>query len=945
MWEPLLLLALLALGSLIFTPIIAFHAHGRITKLESRVLDLKKRLDGRADREAAAGQAQKKPAPSPEQAKPATPPDTAQAPTSSPEPGPTPTPAQAPESTEQPEAKVPTPVQNTEKAEADAPKAPRKDSNAFTRDDTRNAAMAAHRAEAAAKTRAEEASDKERNFATKWLVWLGGLTVALGGVFLVKYSIDHGLLSPAIRIAAGLTLSIALIIGGEWVRRKSAFLEQTATRPDFVPQALTGAGVAIAFGSIYAGYGLYGLLSPLVAFVTLALVCAAALALSLLQGHFVAVLGVAGGFAIPMLIQTDTPSAWVLFVYLTFVAGAAFWIVRYKDWWWLAATALLGSAAWQFLWIGHGSGVDGPLPLYMNMLAVFAMALGMRAGHTFAAPRRRSAHPFDLKMLEANHAFAHIAAVTLAAMSFVALLDASHSNTALIFTGVVIAVLGACAYRARALEAVFPFSALLATAGLLTWVTPQQAVYAGLSLFDNANLAELAQVEFTPEFRIFALAAGVTAGWFAVLGFIGMLRQSRKDLWAGLSAMVPLAALLLAYAKLSTLLPETVWAGIAMGLATAAIGAVHLCMPRRSEPFMEAAIGLYALAALSAIGVSLTMLLDGSWLTVALSAMILASAWVNKRFDVPFLRAACALVAGIVLGRLMLLNMVPFLSVLPEDSALWILYSYGLPALAFAFAARLFRMQKDDYLVGILESGAIAFVTATVNLEIREYFGDVLDLHTDLTLTEVSLHSLSWMLTGTALYYRDALRPRKVHRAASRISLGMAGVTVAGAHILLLNPFVGETVEGVPVFNTLLPAYLAPALCAAILAYLGGRFGKARFAGLAAITAAAMAFLWVNMEIRHVFHGARLDLGPTTDMELYTYSIVWLVCAAPVLIVGLLRDLPAVRRVGLGLVLLTVAKVFIIDMSDLDGLYRVLSFLGLGFSLIGIGFLYQRTFK
>ena len=82
-----------------------------------------------------------------------------------------------------------------------------------------------------------------------------------------------------------------------------------------------------------------------------------------------------------------------------------------------------------------------------------------------------------------------------------------------------------------------------------------------------------------------------------------------------------------------------------------------------------------------------------------------------------------------------------------------------------------------------------------------------------------------------------------------------------------------------------------------------------------------------------------------TEAELYTYSITWLLCAAPVLILGLIRDQQILRRAGLGLVLLTVVKVFVVDMADLDGLYRVISFLGLGFSLVGIGFLYQRFFK
>ena len=40
---------------------------------------------------------------------------------------------------------------------------------------------------------------------------------------------------------------------------------------------------------------------------------------------------------------------------------------------------------------------------------------------------------------------------------------------------------------------------------------------------------------------------------------------------------------------------------------------------------------------------------------------------------------------------------------------------------------------------------------------------------------------------------------------------------------------------------------------------------------------------------------------------------------------------------------LTVAKVFLFDMADLAGIWRALSFIGLGLVLVGIGYLYQRV--
>ena len=46
--------------------------------------------------------------------------------------------------------------------------------------------------------------------------------------------------------------------------------------------------------------------------------------------------------------------------------------------------------------------------------------------------------------------------------------------------------------------------------------------------------------------------------------------------------------------------------------------------------------------------------------------------------------------------------------------------------------------------------------------------------------------------------------------------------------------------------------------------------------------------------------------------------------------------------IGLAMLALVIAKIFIVDMADLVGLMRVASFLGLGLSLLGLAFLHQR---
>ena len=45
----------------------------------------------------------------------------------------------------------------------------------------------------------------------RWAAWLGGLALALGGIFLVKYSIDQGYFGPVARVTAGLLLGLVLL--------------------------------------------------------------------------------------------------------------------------------------------------------------------------------------------------------------------------------------------------------------------------------------------------------------------------------------------------------------------------------------------------------------------------------------------------------------------------------------------------------------------------------------------------------------------------------------------------------------------------------------------------------------------------------------------------------------------------------------------------------------
>ncbi len=186
----------------------------------------------------------------------------------------------------------------------------------------------------------------EKKFGTQWVVWIGGLALALGGIFLVRYTIEQGLLGPGVRVFLGAIFSALLIAAGEWARRNEIAAGITAIPTRHIPSILTAAGTVAAYATVYSAFALYGFLSPGVAFILLGVVALATLAAALLHGPALAGLGVAGAFVTPLLVASQTPNYWALYVYLAIVTAAALALARLRLWRWLAITAVILGTLW-----------------------------------------------------------------------------------------------------------------------------------------------------------------------------------------------------------------------------------------------------------------------------------------------------------------------------------------------------------------------------------------------------------------------------------------------------------------------------------------------------------------------------------------------------------------------------------------------------------------------
>ena len=211
-------------------------------------------------------------------------------------------------------------------------------------------------------------------------------------------------------------------------------------------------------------------------------------------------------------------------------------------------------------------------------------------------------------------------------------------------------------------------------------------------------------------------------------------------------------------------------------------------------------------------------------------------------------------------------------------------------------------------------------------------------------LLERALQTDAWLAIAYGLMPRPGESERPVRAAAWRLIAAAASLHLVFAECVIANPLIAaEPVGRLPFLDVLLLAYAVPAGFAWAFQRALTTRGLERWSRLAGVAALALAFLYISLEVRHLFHGNRLDRGGTTDGEWYAYSAAWLVYGGALLALGIVRRHAPLRLAGLIVGAVVAVKAFGFDMATLTGLYRAASFLGLGASLVAIGWLYQRV--
>ncbi len=758
------------------------------------------------------------------------------------------------------------------------------------------------------------------DFAAKLPIWIGGVALALAGLFLVQYSIQEGWLSPLVRTLLAFVFGCLLIGAGRYLETKHD------TRR--VVQALWGAGIAVLYGALFAATGLYALMPHWLGFAGMAGLTCVAVSHSLRLGPPIALLGLAGGMLAPMLVGGEPLPSALLYVYLFALVAGMGWTARRVGWWWLELAAMLLG----FVWITDAFTANEPLSIFWASLFLLGSAVVLLA-------------PMQKDVVRRGEAWFWVKIVTLLGGLFLLVcLSLQQTMSLPQWAVMVLASAGGLvlAWRQPEIYRHLPWLLLAVMVGLLCAGTGQApTLWLGylliLSLLFAAAPLYIGRVERKAEW---ALLGAISSVGLLLLGYAMCARvEIRPTAWGDMGMLA---------------LPSF-WGAIALFLAGMAAELTRRSIDEQSSTDSRRLLAVHAGMATALVAIAAGIVLERQMLGIALAGEVLGLAWLAEWLRLPVLRRYAAGVAGlfalVLLPQIALMVQLAVYSTteiaLPLQESLpmlrWPLIQLGIPAACFGGAAWRLSRAKEDRLVRMFELVAV-ILTMLCGYYLMRHAMDpaaTVIFRPATFLVRGVLTNLCF-LYGLGLVFFGMRHGRSMLRSSGNAFLLVGLARVVFFDLLTHNP-VWSTAEvgSWPLLNGLWLPYGLPILWLALGLRLQPDMAGSERAKWARMAMFGLGWVLLSMQIRHFFHGTGMH-GVSGQLEQYCYSIGWLIYGALLLVGGIRTGRKALRVAGMAMLALTVAKVFLLDAANLTGLWRVFSFLALGLSLLGLGYLYGK---
>jgi uncharacterized membrane protein len=248
----------------------------------------------------------------------------------------------------------------------------------------------------------------------------------------------------------------------------------------------------------------------------------------------------------------------------------------------------------------------------------------------------------------------------------------------------------------------------------------------------------------------------------------------------------------------------------------------------------------------------------------------------------------------------------------PEGATSWVL---GVTVAHIALGGFGFRQRMSGEIAGLLVAVGVGLSGVTLAL--------ALDGPALVAGWSAEAAILAWVAARTG--ERRAL-------VFSLVFLGLAAL-----HTLVDEAPPDALIDGVDD----LPRALAAVLSVGIAAFVVRLFVELVDLRLVLLGVGSVALVYAaSLALVDVLQGDASEPSQTAQVALSTF---WGVVGLVAIVVGLVRNVRELRFAGLALLGLGVAKVFAYDLSELDQLYRVLSFIAVGIVLLVGAYAYQRV--
>lgn len=274
-----------------------------------------------------------------------------------------------------------------------------------------------------------------------------------------------------------------------------------------------------------------------------------------------------------------------------------------------------------------------------------------------------------------------------------------------------------------------------------------------------------------------------------------------------------------------------------------------------------------------------------------------------------------------------------------KDRMGWVPALLALPPLASLFAVLKMKLQSEAAIHRLVRNAQLAWFGGVALAFITLIFPIQFD-HQWITI--------GWALEGAALCW---LFTRVPHEGLQRV--GLALLTTAFAR-LALNPLVlsYQARSDTPIWNWFLYTYglvsLAMFAAAWWLAPPRNRLGGVNLRAVLWTFGGILLFLLVNIEIADYFtpqgwNYISVHWGGDFARSM-TFSIAWALFALGLLIIGFLLNAKGARYAGIGLMGITLIKLFFHDLANIESIYRIGALIVVAIIALGASFLYQRFY-